>query len=96
MLHMVIVVSEIKTLAYGSVSWANWILKDGIHECNNVGRDHGARLQTIAYYLRILKESGFSWQYARLENHVNLAFKRGRLQVSKRPDSSSKDEETSC
>jgi len=76
-----------------SREWANVILKLGIRECRNIGRDQASRRQLIAYFLRLLKEEGFWWQYDRLRNQRNLAFKLGLLQVSKRPDSSDSEEE---
>jgi len=66
---------------YGSKDWANFVLKIGIAECNNVGRVEFARHQEILYYLRILEKAGYRWQVDRLRNHYHLAIKKGLLQI---------------
>lgn len=81
---------------YGSKHWANEILHLGCEEIKNTDRDRGARLQLIAYYLRILHDEGFWWQYGRLRNQVHLGYKNGVFTVSKETDSQSqKTEEVS-
>lgn len=81
---------------YGSRAWANSILRLGIQEVKNRARDRASRLQLIAYFLRLLEENGFWWQYARLRNQVYLGYKNGQFTVSKETDSSdSEEEETS-
>jgi hypothetical protein len=71
---------------YGSIAWANLVLRLGIAECKNVGRVEFARHQEILYCIRILEKAGFWWQARRLRNHYHLAIKKGFLQLSKRAD----------
>lgn len=71
---------------YGSVAWANLVLRLGIAECNNVGRVEFARHQEILYCIKILGKAGYWWQSERLRNHYHLAIKKGLLQLSKRAD----------
>jgi hypothetical protein len=87
---------ESPSFFYGSKSWANFILKLGIAECNNINRVGFARLQEIFYYMRILSEAGFEWQSQRLRNHYHLAVQRGRFTVEQgETDSLEKREEAS-
>jgi hypothetical protein len=71
---------------YGSVVWANFILRLGIAECNNVDRVGFARLQEIFYIMRVLSEHGYEWQARRLRNHLHLAMKKGRFTALARAD----------
>jgi len=80
-------------LSYGSKSWANQILRQGIQECKNRDRDRASRLQLIAYYLRVLQENGFWWQYERLRNQVYLGYKKGLFTVPAGTDPPTRREE---
>jgi hypothetical protein len=89
-------VSAVNSSYYGSKAWANQILCFGIQEVKNTDRDRASRLQLIAYFLRLLEENGFWWQFERLKNQVYLGYKNGQFTVSKETDSSdSEEEETS-
>ena len=88
--------NAISSSYYGSRQWSNDILRLGIKEVKNRDRDRASRLQLIAYFLRLLEENGFWWQYERLRNQVYLGYKNGLFTVSKETDSpTSEKEETS-
>lgn len=73
---MTITDSEIKTLAfYGSVSWANFLLKEAIKELKNVNRDLSARRFEVFYVLALLRIHGFTWQSRVLRYQIHLAVK---------------------
>jgi hypothetical protein len=73
---MTVVESEIKTLSYGSKSWANELLRIAIAELKNTDRVLSARRFEVFAILNSFKEHGFWWQEARLRNQINLAIKK--------------------
>lgn len=71
-----------KSFSYGSIAWANFILRLGTQECKNVRRVESARRQEIIYIIRSLEEEGYFWHFARLRNHYHLAIKKGLFSSS--------------
>jgi hypothetical protein len=59
--------------------WANAVLKIAINDLKDVQRVLSARQLEIYYILHELQYHGFSWQVARLRNHIHLAIKTGRF-----------------
>ena len=62
-------------LYFGSVEWANNVLRSGIAELHNRDRVKSAIIQEVSYYLKLLHEKGFWWQERTLESHLYLFFK---------------------
>ena len=67
--------SRIKTLgsfpikrSQEDVARANWLLREGIRELKNLGRDKKARLSEVLCYIETLEKGGFLWQSSRLQN----------------------------
>lgn len=54
-----------------SKEWANDLLRSGIRELKNKGRDRKARFLEVITYIGLLMEEGFWWQAERLRNHLH-------------------------
>ena len=73
-----------KTFAdYGSVAWANLVLRLAIREITNEHRVLSARRSEVFYLLGELEKHDFWWQADRLRNHINLAIKNGRFTLER-------------
>lgn len=83
-----------ETSYYGSKEWANNVLKLAIAEVKNSKRVLSARQLEVFYFLDELKKYGWSWQVARLRNHINLGVKQGVF-TTRRVDPSKREGELS-
>lgn len=57
--------------SFGSIGWANYILREGIEVLKDWNRESGSRVLEVLCKIDLLEDQGFWWQASRLRNWLH-------------------------